>query len=388
MTHQLNYNALDEVVEHLIEKGFDSFADVLTILLNESMKVERSHALKAGPYERNEDRKGYANGFKPKTIKSRVGELNVNIPQVRGDVEFYPSALEKGCRSEKALCISMAEMYFNGVATRKVKNVLEKLCGVNVTSQEVSRATEKLDAEFVAWRERELEAIAYVILDAKYEKVRVNGVVRDAAILSAIGVRESDGKRMILGVNVSLSEAEIYWREFLESLNKRGIKGIKMVTSDNHSGLRAALKSVWTSIPWQRCQFHLQQNAGHYVTKKADQKSVAADIRDIFQAQNLEKAEQRLKETVEKYQKSNPKLSSWIEGNIQEGLTVFSQPQEVWLRLRTSNSIERLNQEIARRTKTISVFPNESSLLRLATAVLIEKSDEWESGRVYLNIKP
>ena len=388
MTHQLNYNALDEVVEHLIEKGFDSFADVLTILLNESMKVERSHALKAGPYERNEDRKGYANGFKPKTIKSRVGELNVNIPQVRGDVEFYPSALEKGCRSEKALCISMAEMYFNGVATRKVKNVLEKLCGVNVTSQEVSRATEKLDAEFVAWRERELGAIAYVILDAKYEKVRVNGVVRDAAILSAIGVRESDGKRMILGVNVSLSEAEIYWREFLESLNKRGIKGIKMVTSDNHSGLRAALKSVWTSIPWQRCQFHLQQNAGHYVTKKADQKSVAADIRDIFQAQNLEKAEQRLKETVEKYQKSNPKLSSWIEGNIQEGLTVFSQPQEVWLRLRTSNSIERLNQEIARRTKTISVFPNESSLLRLATAVLIEKSDEWESGRVYLNIKP
>ena len=193
---------------------------------------------------------------------------------------------------------------------------------------------------------------------------------------------------MVLGVNVSLSEAEIYWREFLESLNKRGIKGIKMVTSDNHSGLRAALKSVWTSIPWQRCQFHLQQNAGHYVTKKADQKSVAADIRDVFQSQSLEKAKQRLNETVVKYQKSSPKLSSWIEENIQEGLTVFSQPQEVWLRLRTSNSIERLNQEIARRTKTISVFPNESSLLRLATAVLIEKSDEWESGRVYLNIKP
>ena len=388
MTYQLNYNALDEVVEHLMEKGFDSFADVLTILLNESMKVERSHALKAGPYERNEDRKGYANGHKPKTIKSKVGELNLDIPQVRGDIEFYPSALEKGCRSEKALCISMAEMYFNGVATRKVKNVLEKLCGVNVTSQEVSRATEKLDAEFSAWRERQLGDIAYVILDAKYEKVRVNGIVRDAAILSAIGARECDGKRIVLGVNVSLSEAEIYWREFLESLNKRGIKGIKMVTSDNHSGLRAALKSVWTNVPWQRCQFHLQQNAGHYVTKKADQKSVAADIRDIFQAQNLEKAKQRLKETVEKYQKSSPKLSSWIEENIQEGLTVFSQPQEVWLRLRTSNSIERLNQEIARRTKTISVFPNESSLLRLATAVLIEKSDEWESGRVYLNIKP
>lgn len=387
MTHQLNYNALDDIVEHLIEKGFDSFADVLTILLNESMKVERSHALRAGPYERNESRKGYANGYKPKKVKSKVGELSLNIPQVRGEVDFYPSALEKGCRSEKALCISMAEMYFNGVATRKVKKVLEKLCGLNVTSQEVSRATAKLDAEFTAWRERQLGTIPYVVLDAKYEKVRINGIVRDAAILSAIGVRETDGKRMILGVNVSLSEAEVYWRDFLESLNKRGIKGIKMVTSDNHSGLRAALKSVWTNVPWQRCQFHLQQNAGHYVSKKADQKSVAADITDIFQSQNLEKAEQRLKETIEKYQKTNSRLSSWIEENIQEGLTVLSQPPGVWVRLRTSNSIERLNQEIARRTKTISVFPNESSLLRLATAVLIEKSDEWESGRVYLNLK-
>ena len=178
---------------HFIEKGFNSFADVLTILLNESMKVERSHTLIDVPYERYKDRKGYANSFKPKAIKNKVGELNVNIPQARGDIKFYPSTLKKGCRREKALCISIAEMYFNGVATRKVKNVFEKLCGVNVTSQEVSRLTEKLDAEFMAWRERELGAVAYVILDAKYEKARVNGVVRDAAILRAIDVRESDG---------------------------------------------------------------------------------------------------------------------------------------------------------------------------------------------------
>lgn len=387
MSHQLDYNALNEVVEVLIEKGFEGFADALTILLNESMRIERSQVLQAGPYERSSERKGYANGYKPKRVKSRVGELELAVPQVRGDVDFYPSCLEKGCRSEKALYISMAEMYFNGVATRKVKKILESLCGLNVTSQQVSRATEKLDVELTSWRNRSLGSISYVILDAKYEKVRIEGVVRDAAILSAIGVKEDDGKRMVLGVHVSLSEAEVYWREFLESLNLRGIRGIKMVTSDDHAGLRAALKSVWTNVPWQRCQFHLQQNAGHYVTRKEDQKEVASDIRDIFNSQSMEKAQQCLKETVEKYQESNPKLSQWMELNLPEGFTVFSQPRNSWKRLRTSNASERLNQEIGRRTKTICVFPNESSLLRLATAILAEKSDEWEAGKAYLKIQ-
>lgn len=384
MTRQLHSNSFEEVVELLLENGFDSFADALSILLNEAMKIERSKVLKASPYERNENRTGYANGFKPKRVRTRVGEIQLEVPQVRGGIDYYPSCLEKGTRSERALTTAIAEMYFNGVSTRKVRKIFEELCGSEISSQEVSRATEKLDSEFENWRKRSLEQTSYIILDARYEKVRIDGIVRDAAILFAIGVRESDRRRSVLGVSVSLSEAEVHWRKFLEELNLRGLKGIKMITSDDHAGLRAALKTVWTSVPWQRCQFHLQQNAGHYLPKKEMHKEVAQEIRAVFNSPNQKEAEEKIRQLVKNHEKNAPKFSRWAEENLLEGLTVFSQPEQARRKLRTSNSAERLSQELKRRTRVVRVFPSVESLLRLATAVLIDKSDEWETGRVYL----
>lgn len=231
MTHQMQTTALDPFVELLADQGFDGLADALRVLLNEVMKIERAAVLNAAPYQRAEARTGYANGYKPKTIHTRLGEMTVAVPQTRG-VEFYPSALEKGLRSERALKLAVAEMYVQGVSTRKVAAITEKLCGLEVTSSQVSRAAEALDDELGKWRTRPLGETPYLILDARYEKVRHGGSVVPCAVLVAIGVGP-DGKRSVLGVSVSLSEAEVHWREFLTSLQARGLHGVKMVVSDS-----------------------------------------------------------------------------------------------------------------------------------------------------------
>ncbi len=243
-----------------------------------------------------------------------------------------------------------------------------------------------LDEEFDKWRNRALGEIRHLVLDARYEKVREGKVVIDKALFTAIGVTAT-GHRIILGVSVGSSEAEVHWRGFLESLQSRGMHGLESVTSDAHSGLKAALQQVLPSVPWQRCQFHLQQNAQSYVPKKSMKSEVAADIRTVFNAPDICEANRYLKNIVEKYAKSAPKLSEWMELNVPEGLTVFSLPKERQRKLRTSNSIERLNREIKRRTQVVSIFPNESSLERLATGLLIEISEEWESGRRYMKME-
>jgi putative transposase len=210
--------------------------------------------------------------------------------------------------------------------------------------------------------------------------------VRDAAILTASGVK-SDGKRSILGISVSLSEAETHWRSFLEDLVKRGLHGVQLITSDDHAGMKAARKAIFTGVPWQRCQFHLQQNAGAYVPKIAMRMEVAEDIRTIFNAPNRETAESYLKKTVEKYAEIAPGMADWMEVNLPEGFTVFGFPKLHQKRLRTSNYMERLSQEIKRRTRIVRVFPNEQSCLRLITAILMETNEEWEYGRIYLNLE-
>src|SRR4051794_1303201 len=225
MTHQVQTTALDEIGELLAERGFDGLADALRVLLNEVMKLERAASLGAGPYQRYGDRKGYANGYKPKTVQTQVGALTLAVPQARG-VEFYPSALEKGVRSERALKLAVAEMYVQGVSTRKVAAITEKLCGLEVTSGQVSRAAAALDEELEKWRGRPLGETPYLILDARYEKVRHGGSVVSCAVLTAIGI-DTQGRRSILGVSVSMSEAEVHWREFLASLQARGLHGVK-----------------------------------------------------------------------------------------------------------------------------------------------------------------
>ena len=386
MAHRKHGNAFDDAMELLIENGFDGMADVLRILLNEAMKIEREDALAAGAYQRTPDRKGYANGYKPKTVDTRVGRIAVDVPQVRGDVEFYPSALEKGCRSERALKVAIAEMYVKGISTRRVTSVLEKMCGLDVSSTQVSRAAEMLDEELDKWRNRPLGEYLYLILDAHYEKVRNNGSVQSCAVFTAIGVN-TDGKREILGVSVSLSEAEVHWRDFLKSLLDRGLHGVRLISSDAHSGLQAARQSLFNGVRWQRCQFHLQRNAQAYVPKKTMLKQVSDDIADIFAAPSGKMARVRLKYYVQKYAESAPKLSEWMEENLPEGLTVFELPARHLKRMRTTNPLERLHEEINRRTRVARLFPNEASLLRLVSAIEMEISEDWIAGKRYLNMR-
>jgi putative transposase len=374
-----------EYLEELAKQGLDGLPDLVRILVNEAMRIERENYLGAKHYERTEERRGHANGYKPKTVKTRVGELTFDIPQVR-EGGFYPSALEKGIRSERALLMTLAEMYVQGVSTRKVAAIIERLCGTQISASQVSRAAQQLDEELEAWRNRPIGEIVYLYLDARYEKVRQAGSVRDAAILMASGVK-SDGRRSILGVSVSLSEAAAHWRAFLEGLVKRGLHGVQLIISDDHTGMEAARKAVFTGVPWERCQFHLQQNAQAYVPRVGMRREVAEDIRTIFNAPDRETAENYLKKIVEKYANVAPKLADWMEVNIPEGFTVFSFPKSHQRRIRTSNSLERLSQEIKRRTRIVRVFPNESSCLRLISSILMETNDKWEFGRIYLRIE-
>lgn len=380
-------NFLHDLLQLLSQEGSDAFSKILQVLLNKAMLLERSDVLDAKPYERTSTRKGYANGFKPRTLHTPLGALHLDIPQVRGDIEFYPTALERYSRTDKALLLTMAEMYVQGVSTRKVDEVLSTLCGLRVSSSQVSRATAELEPQFDSWRNRPLGAQPYLVLDARFEKVRIDGSLRDCAVLVAIGIAD-DGRRSILGTSCALSEAEVHWREFLESLQKRGLHSVRLIVSDNHQGLCSAIKARFGSIPHQRCQFHLIHNAMDHVPKLALRPKVLEELRAILHAPNKQTAQTLLRQMVESYSKSTPEFAAWLETNVPESFTVFDLPKEHRLKMRTSNMIERVNQELKRRTRVIRIFPNIASLLRLITARLCEISDSWESGKVYLNMNP
>ena len=375
---------LEELLEEVIENGTEGILPVMQMLLNFAMKQERSQYLKAEPYERSTNREGYANGYKPKTLQTRMGSMTVEIPQVRG-MSFYPSSLEKGCRSERALKLAIAEMYVKGVSTRKVAKITEALCGLDISSTQVSRLSKLMDEELEAFRSRSLGSYAYVYLEARYEHVRHAGNVRDLAVLLAVGV--NPGKpREVLGVSVSLSEAEVHWREFMEDLSARGLKGMELIISDDHSGLKAARKSVFPSVPWQRCHFHMAQNAQSYIPKVSLRKTLGGVLKSIFNAPTRADAIELKNRAVNQYGKIAPDWCKWLDENLEEGLTVFSFPMSHWRKIRTTNGVERLNREIKRRTRVATLFPNKESCLRLVTAIVEEIHEDWMAGRKYLSI--
>jgi putative transposase len=382
MTYREDFTLPAEIMEQVQEQGLDILPELIRIVINAAMQAERSEHLQAGPYQHTEERRGYANGYKPKTMRTRIGDITFAVPQVR-EGGFYPEALEKGLRSERALTLALAEMYVQGVSTRKVKAITEQLCGVRITSSAVSQAASQLDRELAKWRERPLGEYPFLFLDAYYEQVREDGQVRHLAVLVAVGINPA-GKREILGVSVSLSEHEVHWRAFLESLQQRGLGGVQLVTSDDHAGLRAARLAVFGGIPWQRCQFHLQQNAQAYIPHKDMLTDVATDIRMIFDAPDRSTAETYLAKTVEKYSKSASRLSEWLAANLPDGLTIFAFPASFRRWLRTTNGVERLHREVRRRARVVSIFPNTASCLRLVSAVLAEISEEWLTGRTYM----
>jgi len=378
MTYHEDYTLPTELLTLLQQEGLAALPEALRVVINTAMLAERQHYLGVGPYERGADRADQANGFKPKTVKTRVGDVTFAVPQVRhGD--FYPQALEKGLRSERAFNLALAEMYVQGVSTRKVTAIVEALCGTTVSSAHVSRATAQLDHILEQWRTRALSTCSYLFLDARYEHVRMDGAVRDAAVLVAVGI-EPTGKRRVLGVSVSLSEAEVHWREFLSGLVARGLTGVRVITSDAHEGLRAARRAVFGGVPWQRCQFHLQQNAQAYVPRQDLKAEVAADLRAIFTATDKPTAVALLNAMVGKYEKTASKLAAWLPENVLEGLTVLGLPAEQRRGVRTTNGLERVNRELKRRTRVIGIFPNEASCLRLVSALLMELSEDWKAG--------
>lgn len=381
-----NNTLIDEMMQLLITEKEKAFPTILAKLYNQAMIVEREAHLGAGSYERSEGRDGYANGFKPRTYQTLHGNLELQVPQVRGSsTKFYPKCLDRGARSERAIALAAAQMYVQGVSTRRVETVFQCMGIEHYSAEQVSNAAKTLDEELGKWRKRRLGCIKVLFVDATYQKVRVDGAAMDLATFIVTGVSE-DGHRSIIAVDSAFDEAEIHWRNVLRDLVERGIHGVKLIVSDAHVGLAAARKAVFSGVKWQRCQLHLQQNAQAQISKTSLKGQVASDIRAIFNAPSYEEAKRLLDMFVAKYAKEQPKLSAWAEENIPEGLTVFSLPEPMRKKLRTNNLEERLNRSIKARTRLISVFPNQASQLRLVSAICMEISDEWEAGMIYLNV--
>ena len=376
-----NDTAVEAILEQLIEHGPGDIAGVFARAFELAMQIERERFLGAGHYERTPERRGYANGTKPKRIDTPVGTVNVQVPKTAGHEgePFYPQSLERGRRSVRAVMLAVAEMYIKGVSTRDVEAVMREFGIETLSSSQVSRAAKLLDEELAAWRDRPLGEITYLILDARYEKMRHGGIVRDVAVLSAIGIGP-DERRRVLGVSVAMSEAEVHWRAFLENLVARGMRGIEFIVSDDHSGLRAARRAVLGGATWQRCQFHLARNAIQHAPNNDIRKRIGRQLKSIWMADDLARAETMLAELVTSYQDTAPRLATWLEQNVPQGLAVFTLPEHHRKRLRTSNTIERaVQQELKRRTVKVRVFPGEDALLRLVSAVLVEIDEKWAS---------
>lgn len=382
ISNKSNRAMIDEILEGFANQGIAELKSSLERLFNQLMIAEREDHIGVGPYERSPERKGYSNGFKDKKLLTRSGELNLSIPQVR-DSDFYPSCLERGEKVEQALKVALAEAYVQGVSTRRMKSLTEELCGKEISSTQVSRLAEVLDEEVKKFKERPLGSYCYLYLDAQYEKVRYEGSVRSLAVLKAVGVKE-DGSREVLGISCSLSEAEVHWREFINGLICRGMNGIKLIISDDHQGLRAALKAALPSVPWQRCLFHLAQNAGSHVPAAHMREEASAAVREIYGAMDKAEAEARMRKVVERYHSKAAKFCEWLEEHFIEGLTFFSFPKEHWKKIRTNNLLERMNQEQKRRTRVARLFPSIESCERLVISIAIRIHEEWSTGRRYM----
>ena len=369
------------IMEYLIANGAAGMARVFGQLFELAMQIEREQHLKAAHYERTPERLGYANGYKPKRIDTPAGTVTIQVPKTagHGDDPFYPQSLERGQRSSRAVMLALAEMYIKGVSTRQAEDVMREFGVESLSSTQVSRATKLLDEELAAWRNRPLDPMKYLILDARYEKARHDGVVRDVAVLSAIGVG-LDERRHVLGLSLALSEAEVHWRGFLESLQVRGLRGTTFIVSDDHAGLKAARRAVLGSATWQRCQFHLAQNAVQHGPNNGIRKRIGKQLRAVWNASSLHAAEAELAALVASYRGKHQDFADWLESNVPEGLAVFTLPDAHQKRMRTSNGIERpIQQELKRRTSKVRVFPNLDTLERLSTAVLVEIDEKWET---------
>jgi transposase-like protein len=362
----------------------DVLREAVRLLLAEIMEAEIHEATGAGFYERSPERQAHRNGYRPRTFDTRVGTLELAIPRLRRG-SYFPSFLEPRRRSEQALVAVVAEAYVNGVSTRKVERLVQQLGVESMSRSTVSRLCKTLDEQVKIFRTRPLEGrYPYLWLDAKLQRVREPGGVRQKALVVAYGVHET-GRREVIGIDVGEAESEAFWREFLRSLMARGLAGVLLCVSDAHLGLKHAIAQV-LACPWQRCTVHfLRDMRGHVA--KASQPMVSAAISPVFGAEDLPQARLVLGEVVRRLQSVAPKVARLLEEAEEELLAFLHFPAEHRTKLRSTNPLERINREIGRRSDVVGIYPNDASLIRLAGALLLEQNDEWLVGRRYLSVE-
>jgi putative transposase len=375
-----------QTVQGILLDDPDFLHEIVERVLQELLEAEMTQHIGAAPHERTNTRMGHRNGHKPRTLRTRVGTLNLLVPQDR-EGTFSTRLFSRYQRNEKALVLALMEMYVEGVSTRKVKEVTEELCGTSFSKSLISSLAGSLDSELRAWRMRRLEAKAYpyLFVDARYEKARVDGRVVSQGVLIVSGVRD-DGLREILALEVADTESEATYQELFRSLKARGLRGVELVVSDDHQGLRAAVSRHFQGASWQRCQVHYARNllgmVGH-----ARRKELAEGLRGVFAAPSREVALGLASELAAQWRGSHPRVACHLEEHIEECLSCLAFPESHRRRIRTTNGLERLNQEIKRRTRVVRIFPNREACLRLVTALAVEQSEEWLTGRRYLDMR-
>jgi len=382
-----NHKVDEQMAQHILLDDPSFLKEIVEKVLQELLEAEMSEHVGAAPYERSEKRTGQRNGYKPRALRTRVGTLNLLVPQDR-EGTFSTRLFSRYQRNEKALVLALMEMYVEGISTRKVKEVTEELCGTSFSKSLISQLAGRLDSELGAWRSRPLEAegYPYLLVDARYEKVRVDGRIVSQGVLVVCGVRRTDGLREILAVEVSDTESEATYQEIFRSLKSRGLRGVELVVSDDHEGLKAAVGRHFQGASHQRCQVHYMRNLLAMVGR-AKRKELASDLRAIFAAPERDQAMEAASSLAQKWQaKGNGKVAEHLEEHIEECLSCLAFPESHRRRIRTTNGLERLNQEIKRRTRVVRIFPNRESCLRLVTAVVVEQSEEWITGRRYLDM--
>jgi putative transposase len=372
-------------IKGLLERDEDFVRAAVEALVQAALEAEMTEALGAEKGERTETRLGYRSGYYGRSLVTRVGTLELRVPQDRAG-RFSTELFERYQRSEKALVGSLAEMYVQGVSTRKVKAITETLCGHSFSASSISQVNKSLDGSLKAFAERRLgEAFPYLILDARYEKVREAGVIVSQAVLVAVAV-DSDGRRQILAVALANRESGSSWRDFLMGLKRRGLAGVEFVVSDDHPGLKQAIREVLPEAAWQRCYVHFLRNALDYVPRKVDDDCLQ-ELRWFYDRRDLAEVRRDLAAWLAKWQGKYPKLCLWVEDNIEETLTYYRLPLPHHKHMKSTNMLERLNQEIKRRTHVVRIFPNAESCLRLVRALAVEMHEAWLEATRYLNME-
>ena len=363
----------------------DFLRPLIREVLQQVMEAEMDETLGAEKGERTSNRVGYRSGYYGRTLVTRVGKLELRVPQDRQG-RFRTEIFERYQRSEKALVSALTEMYVQGVSTRKVKTVTEELCGHEFSASTISRMNQSLDKELDKFAKRRLEdAYPYLILDARYEKVREGGVIRSQAVMVAIGI-DWEGRRCVLAVELANRESASSWKDFVLGLKQRGLNGVELVVSDDHAGLRAAIREVMPEAAWQRCYVHFLRNALDHLPRKADDECMT-ELRWIYDRRTIEEARQDLAAWLKKWGKRYQKLCDWVEGNIEETLTFYRLPRQHHKNMKSTNLLERLNEEIKRRTLVVRIFPNTASCLRLIRALAVEMHENWIEAIRYLNME-